>query len=171
MPEKKADPPLDARIALSADFGGQPYVVLSPPSYWRSARKLCAVPPQALWQRKSSPQCACGPLWPNCIGFLHRTAEWARTPCLHASLTHLVHVRSCQESFVRCWRWGQRLCANQARSSTWSRFASLDLLETIRISACSPQRSPSSPLGFFGRLRIVLVRLSPVCFCRGSLWC
>ena len=25
MPGKKADPPLDARIALSADFGGQPY--------------------------------------------------------------------------------------------------------------------------------------------------
>ena len=58
---------------------------------------------------------------------------------------------------------GPRLCANQARSSTWSRFASLDLLETIRISACSPQRSPSSPLGFFGRLRIVLVRFVVAC--------
>ena len=96
---------------MRADVGGQPYDGLSPPSNRRSARKLCAVPPQALWQRKSSPQCACGPLWPNCIGFLHRTAEWARTPCLHASLTHLVHVRSCQESFVRCWWWGSEALA------------------------------------------------------------
>ena len=80
VPEKKADPPLDARNALSADYGGQHYVILSSSSYWRSARKVCAVPPQALWQCKSSPQCACGPLWTTCIEFFHRTPACALDP-------------------------------------------------------------------------------------------
>ena len=80
VPKTKADPPLDARNALSADYGGQHYVILSPSSYWRSARKVCAVPPQALWQCKSSPQCACGLLWTTCIEFFHRTPACALDP-------------------------------------------------------------------------------------------
>ena len=174
MPEKKADPPLDARNPLSADYGGQHYVILSSSSYWRSARKVCAVPPQALWQCKSSPQCACGPLWTTCIEFFHRTPACALDP-VPPRFTHPPGACALMSGVVRAMLAvrvkGFGLCANQARSSTWSRLASLVFLVTIRIPACSPQRSPSSPLGVCGRLRNVLVRVMLVCFCRGTLWC